>query len=148
MFYRIHPANEAPETCLNPSRPTGWTVDGEGEIEGVACLSRLNRLQLYASNYGMCVGADDLILEVDGRHVGGGHDGVDDYVIARSVKTIGVGAELAPATALAEALDSNRMFSWPTDTDDIEMVLDDADLEASEVTDNIIALALMMATEG
>ena len=107
--YRIHPATEAADTVLNVNRPIGWAMDGEESPGGVACMSELGfgfrGLARYMADFGMSVGADDVLMRIEGRQTSEGHDGCDIFVAASSYTVLATGAEFLAAVEIARSED-------------------------------------------
>jgi len=98
-YYRIHPGSEALETMLDPSRPDGWTVEGDAPVQGLAVCTSIEALYFYVREYGMCVEPGDRLVAVEGRYVGPDHDAHACRVEASSYEVLGDAREWLDACA-------------------------------------------------
>jgi hypothetical protein len=102
--YRVHVADESPDTALDPCRNDGWVASDElreTQPYGVsACLS-LRDLARYIRDFGMAVADGDLLLRLSCDEV---HDTDRDpgavRVVASSWDVVATGKELRDALAL------------------------------------------------
>lgn len=69
-YYRIHSADEAPETVLDPTRPDGWVAsdeDYETQPRGVSACASVGDLIRYCRTYGLAPQPGDVVLRLEGR---------------------------------------------------------------------------------
>lgn len=87
-YYRVHSADEAVETVLNPKRPDGWTSDDEStetQPHGVSVCASLDDLRSYIRYYSMNVQSTDRVIEILGVRCA---DDRDRYAARVEVKEI------------------------------------------------------------
>lgn len=108
--YRVHPAGEPIETCLDARRADGWVAEGDRQLPGVACCASISALARYVRQYGMDVRPGDVVVEVSGHMAAtGGMDGLAELRIeGHSVSLVGPAAEVLEG-ALCPAGCEDRM---------------------------------------
>lgn len=97
-YYRIHSADEAPETVLDPTRPDGWVAsdeDYETQPHGVSACASLGDLIRYCQIYGLAIQPGDVVLRMTGRICDEDRDQHAVRIEATSVEVMGSADRLA-----------------------------------------------------
>lgn len=110
----MHAATESLETILDANRPDGWTMSDEAPVAGLAVCTSLESLLGYIRDYGMSVGAGDVVVRVEGTYAGPDHDAAAARCNATSYEVLGDAREWLDAIAeLTEAC-----TDWDVDADE------------------------------
>lgn len=97
-YYRIHSADEAPETVLDPTRPDGWVASDEAyetQPHGVSACASLGDLIRYCREYGLAIQPGDVVLRLRGRVCDEDRDQHAVRIEATSVEVMGSADRLA-----------------------------------------------------
>lgn len=97
-YYRIHSADEAPETVLDATRPDGWVAsdeDYETQPRGVSACASLGDLIRYCQVYGLSIQPGDVVLRMTGRTCDEDRDQHAARVEVESVSVMGSADRLA-----------------------------------------------------
>jgi hypothetical protein len=148
MAYRIHPANEAPETVLNHDRPMGWFAQeqiAEGahkQVAGVSACEDFYILARYARQYGMDVLNNDHVMWINGEYMNG-HDGTIEVVCLPSeFAVLATGAEFKLAMEIAEC----RYVE--TDRNSIDEIAEEVRCDVEEITNAVLWMAYEIENDG
>ena len=120
IFYRVHSADESPETVLDPTRPDGWVASDEGyetQPHGVSACASLGDLIRYCRTYGLAPQPGDVVLRLRGRVCG---DDRDQHAVRVEVESYEV---VGSAERLARLVEPARRGGWEADPDRVDALL-------------------------
>jgi hypothetical protein len=142
MAYRIHPANEAPETVLNHDRQMGWVVDSDCDVRGISACNEIAHLAAYTMRFGMQIKNDDQLLWINGEYMDG-HDGTIEVVCLPSeFSVLATGAEFRLAMEIAEC----RYVE--TDRNSIDEIAEEVRCDVEEITNAVLWMAYEIENDG
>lgn len=119
-YYRIHSADEAPETVLDPTRPDGWVASDEAyetQPHGVSACASLGELIRYCQVYGLAPQPGDVVLRLRGRVC---DEDRDQHAVRVEVESYEV---VAPAERLARLVEACGPRGLGLDPDRVDSLL-------------------------
>lgn len=120
-YYRIHSADEAPETVLDVTRPDGWVASDEAyetQPTGVSACASIGDLIRYCRMYGLAPQPGDVVLRLEGRECDRDRDQWAVRVAVESVTVMG------SADRLARLVEARDCMGRELDPDRVDALLE------------------------
>lgn len=140
-YYRVHSADESPETVLDPRRPDGWVASDEAyetQPHGVSCCPSIGDLLRYIRHYGLAPQGGDVVLALDAEVCDDDRDEYASRVEVRSYRVLGSAEGLAEAAEHVDAIEDlrhlrggylrSRGVAWGTYYDSVDELREDLDI--------------------
>ena len=140
-YYRVHSADEPPETVLDPSRPDGWVASDESyesQPHGVSACASLEDLLRYIRHYSLTPQDGDVVLALEGAVCDEDRDVDAVRVEVRSYRVLDSAEGLAEAAEHVDAIEDlrhlrsgylrSRGVAWGTYYDSAEELAEELDI--------------------